>query len=536
MQLNNDIHTLRSIALAFDPDSIARRKQLLRALPKQKLPKYQALITYTQTLLCISAHADSPETFTLAQVALLQLAKQLKRLPQRTKKQLENSGLPYSITLSTFSHDLLREMMHDTQYDVYFDAFSNSQLTLSETLAFTLPGIEKEITATGYANRQLLSALHLSRPQYLPFLISEFARLDHAPFIKDELFHKLGLYVKLKPKDHSFSKAFNRIHTDTYFYHRDLIRKFDHTQLLAQKLPAPTPLSAKKTEAMIRSMQQALILMQRETDPITYIDAKSLRYYNLDRGLSVAIYGMIPERQLAVESYVGYTLFKNGYPAAYGGAWVLGNRALFGVHIFEAFRGGESAYMFCSLLRVYTQVFQLSYIEVEPYQYGKDNPEGIASGAFWFYYKFGFRPVDATLRKLAQQEFARIKREKGYRSPTDTLLRFTESNIALNMAAHTPISMLDIRERTHARIAETYNGDRRAAEVDSIAQLKHLCAPALNGRSIPHKALSEVALLRATLHLQKSKQLQVLPKLLQTRSADLYAYQQYLRILLKGVV
>ncbi|MBK9983286.1 MAG: hypothetical protein IPP15_12935 [Saprospiraceae bacterium] len=57
------------------------------------------------------------------------------------------------------------------------------------------------------------------------------------------------------------------------------------------------------------------------------------------------------------------------------------------------FRNGESAFILAQLLRVYKHVFKLSYFEVEPYQFGLDNPEGIASGAFWFYYRFGFRPL-----------------------------------------------------------------------------------------------------------------------------------------------
>ena len=61
-----------------------------------------------------------------------------------------------------------------------------------------------------------------------------------------------------------------------------------------------------------------MALTGRETDPATYLDARSLRIFDLERGLSVAIFGMTPERQLVLESYVGFTLFKNGLPVAYG--------------------------------------------------------------------------------------------------------------------------------------------------------------------------------------------------------------------------
>ena len=41
-----------------------------------------------------------------------------------------------------------------------------------------------------------------------------------------------------------------------------------------------------------------MTLKDRETDPVTYMYEGSFRLYELDRGVSFAIYGMIPERQL----------------------------------------------------------------------------------------------------------------------------------------------------------------------------------------------------------------------------------------------
>ena len=38
---------------------------------------------------------------------------------------------------------------------------------------------------------------------------------------------------------------------------------------------------------------------------------------------------------------------------------------------------------------------------VKPYQFGKGNPEGLKSGAFWFYYRLGFRPVRDDIREQA---------------------------------------------------------------------------------------------------------------------------------------
>jgi len=55
------------------------------------------------------------------------------------------------------------------------------------------------------------------------------------------------------------------------------------------------------------------------------------------------------------------------------------------------------------------------------YQVGWQNPEGIETGSFWFYYKLGFRPIDARVRELAAVEAARLARRRGARTDPEML-------------------------------------------------------------------------------------------------------------------
>ena len=77
------------------------------------------------------------------------------------------------------------------------------------------------------------------------------------------------------------------------------------------------------------------------------------------------------------------------------------------MNIFEPYRGGESGFMMCQVLRVYRQRFGVRFFEVDATQFGLDNPDGIASGAFWFYYRHGFRPLDARWRGAPNASAAR---------------------------------------------------------------------------------------------------------------------------------
>jgi hypothetical protein len=201
--------------------------------------------------------------------------------------------------------------------------------------------------------------------------------------------------------------------------------------LLDQKIDLPAKLSKQEYTKLIAVIQNTMTLSMREIDPVTYLDKQRVKLFHLENGLSMAIGGMYPERQLPLQSYVSNTLFKNGYPISYGGAWVFGKQALFALNIFEEYRGGESKYVMTQILRVYRQLFGISYFEEEPYQFG--NEDALMSGAFWFYHKFGFRSLDKTINQLAEKEVLKIKKDKNYKSSLNVLTQLAAGYIALHL-------------------------------------------------------------------------------------------------------
>jgi hypothetical protein len=66
---------------------------------------------------------------------------------------------------------------------------------------------------------------------------------------------------------------------------------------------------------------------------------------------------------------------------------------------------------------------------IEPYQIGKNNQEGINSGAFWFYYKMGFRPQQKSLKLLAEYEYTKMKKNPSYRSTKEKLQELADSHL-----------------------------------------------------------------------------------------------------------
>lgn len=527
------VKKLQSTSHQLDENSQRKVLNCLFELAQVILPIDKSLQRYHDTLLFICAYPGSNQHLISAEKEVNRIALTLKKKKFKSLTKLENTGLPYTYFISNYSHDCLL-WLNDLPY-CNLELLGQSNYSLNILLALTLPSLERSYTTAGYTNHELLQALHVRDSRLFEFYLSQFQSLNNNPDIKDHFFEKLELEIKITPTHNLFSHAYNRVPVKSIFYHRDWTKKFDVNELLSQPLPNPIKDNQIEKMQIINCIKLTMTLYDRETDPTTYLESRSVRIYGLDRGLSIAIYGMIPSRQLPIESYVGFTLFKNGFPISYGGSWVFGRRANFGINIFEAFRGGESGYLMCQILRVYKQVFQLSFFEIEPYQFGLDNPDGLDSGAFWFYYRYGFRPLSKELKSLAQSEFKKIKNSKSYTTPKTVLLKFTESNLALNFDKSTPLSLPSVSNKITRMINQKYNGDRSQAVAECVRWFKLKSNTTRRLSQEASNAMKEVALMNRALNVNDRNSIAQLSSMVELKPVDLYGYAQALRGFLDNV-
>lgn len=519
---------LREVAVRFDAASHDARRAALARLRALPLPRDAALAAYHDSLLFVRAHpADAREAHAVDR-ELARVAAFLRAGHARQPESWDAVGLPHVTATARYSHDCVRWLSDHPHVRVSLDSFGEGSLTLNETLRATLPAIERPETGAGLDNLALMRALGVRDDRRLAFLVDQFARLDAQPALKDMLFEALAPYVRIVPRHRLFSRAFNRLTVASLHCHRELVRRVDARAELDRALPAAVNLDGPGRARAVRVLKNTMLLSGRETDPATYLDEASLRIFALERGIAVAIFGMTPERQLPIEVYVGFTLFKNGLPAAYGGAWVFGRRARFGLNVFEPYRGGESSVMMCQILRVYRQVFSVDCFEVEPYMYGLDNPEGIASGAFWYYHRHGFRPVDRGLRALAEREARRIAERPGYRSSRATLVRFTAGNCELNLGARRPPDLTRLLARVTPMIARRFGGDRGRALAQCLADLSARLDQPVPDEPSARAVWLDWALLSAAVRPVTPGQAALMRRVLHTRPADAFAYQHAL--------
>ena len=524
------LNSLYGVANKYDEESAQLKAALLAALSAMELPGAKYILQYHDHLLFLCAYPDNGKISRLAEKELKRITAYAKKNRYGKKSLPDNEGLPFANIVTRFSPDFLQWLLQHSDLNVEFDSFYDAVLPLNDILNITLPSLFKAETTAGLSNEDLLEQLGIQPAQYMPFLLGQLGELNDRPLLKELFCERMSAYVKLVPKNEKFSRAYSRIKIKELYYHQNLLKQFDVPQLINTTLPAHRVPGEAEKQALNKVIRNAMALTVREIDPATFLQQDSIRLYDVDRGLVLAVYSMLPEHQLPLETYFGFTFFKNGIPVSYGGVWAFGKLARLGLNIFEPFRLGESGYILCQLIRVFKQAFGITYFEIEPYQFGLDNPGGIKSGAFWFYYKFGFRPVDRELKKLAIDEHLKIKTRKNYRSTEKTLLRFTKCNVALNLLPEpAPLDVLDINSSVLTVIKKDWQQNYKAARqkaVEDLCKKTNIDHASLN--SIEKNTLEELALWAMAMNIRDPRQLKLMKEMVVFKTKDDYTYQQLL--------
>jgi hypothetical protein len=523
-----NLNHLKELLFVYDSAANAQKLDILKYLSTRPL-KEKEVNDYHECLLFVCAYPPSKTMLLLAQKELERIAYFLKKLSKNKLSKFNDSGLPFTTMITRFSCDILMELITKYQCNIEIDSFEENGYDLNALLNLTLPEVLKQETTAGYDNLELLNHLGIIPKQHLLFLLNEFNKLEQLPLVKDHLWESLKIYLNISSNSKYYSRSFNKIKLKQPFYQNEMLKRFNAEELLKAALPMPQKLSDIEIKETIGIIRKSLLLTMRETDTSTYMNPTSLSLYHLERGVSIALYGLNANRQLPYQSYIGYTAFKNGFPVAYGGSWVFGHTAMFGLNILESYRGGESGYIMCQLLRTYIQSFKLSYIEIENYQFGKDNPDGIKSGAFWFYYRYGFRPIDKKLNTLAHYEFERIKANKNFRSSEKTLLLLSESNIVLNLNGILPQKKEFIFNKVLHMITHDFKGNNLLATQVAIKDffVKLNLKNTFNDEQ--KQTLEEIALWAKAFNVVDSEKLNILYKMINTKTKDAFEYNELVK-------
>ncbi|MBE0620018.1 MAG: hypothetical protein IH605_05455 [Burkholderiales bacterium] len=232
---------------------------------------------------------------------------------------------------------------------------------------------------------------------------------------------------------------------------------------LGRRYRAVRTASLREGEQLIELARSAMVTRSRDLDAFAYGNARDVRLVDDGGGLAFVLIGAIPERRQLIPATCGYLILRNGVPIGYGEAFVIGRAATMTFNIFESFRGGEASHTVARTLAMVRHAFGAESFSFDQYQLGQGNDEAIASGAWWFYYKLGFRPLTADAHRLMRKELARMRADPAHRSSAATLRALAESHMLFDLdRARTP-SLPPLAEpglRIGAALARLAPGER----------------------------------------------------------------------------
>ncbi len=471
---------LRTVANRFGGADGARSLSLLRAAADGALGDTEVLLAYHDVLLFILAYPATEAMRSLAARELTRVAAVARDIdahgPARARASLRGSGIAWSAITIAYGYPIVRWLVSRFPRCVDIDSFGERGALLAQWLRHGLPPAEFELLASGEDSPEaLLDAGTTGWPaSRLAWLVAQFERLPCDAALRESLYDSLELFVSLNPRDAPISRTFARGLPARAFHHRGpLLRSVDADRLIAAALPRARRLGRDACQHLVDAGRAALAMLGRETDPIAHADVARTRHYRLGRGVDIALYSATPAQRGALDSHIGYVLYKNGVPIGYGGGWPFLGTCKIGINIFAPFRNGESAFLMASVLRVYAQLFAVERFVVEPYQFGAGNREGLESGAFWFYFRLGFRPVKPALRAVALEEFEQIRRNPGHRTPLSVLRRFARSDLERPVVcgARAACDPAALSQAVTTWIASRFGGRRDRAEAAALSRV-----------------------------------------------------------------
>ncbi|HET6342346.1 MAG TPA: hypothetical protein VFG78_09220 [Gemmatimonadota bacterium] len=425
------LRELKFLKDAFGKNATARKLKLLGTLERSPLPTARRVSELHELLCYWRAYPDNAEIL----VAVERMLERFDRRPdlRRFRDDLADSGIAGTALHFAFFWPMALRVAErwPDRITVDWGDFEKAR-DLEKVLHLLLPYSETVvIDAMRLSPRRGVELLKGPDENDAVFLIRRFAALRAVGPVKERLYESLDIPIRLAPGPDTPARTRERWDpAPINFLKRPPSRSRPPLRQAVQgadfRVRSLPPGEARR---MIDLANAAMVPRHRDLLVFLNGDERDVRLVDFGDGLQFAMIGAKPGQRLVLEAVYGFLTLRNGVPIGY----VL-NSALFGscelaYNVFETFRGAETARNYARFVAVVSRLFQADSFTVDTYQLGLRNQEGLESGAWWFYYKLGFRPRHPEIRALVREELARIRADRSYRTNRQRLRRLAADNL-----------------------------------------------------------------------------------------------------------
>jgi hypothetical protein len=416
------------------PDTGALRR-LLSAASTRRFRDAASLIRLHECLLFLRAYPPSEEVMRLADGMLSSFARRTAAATDPSAFEDPTvSGISGTSLAAVFSYEVARQLAsrYPRSIEIDWENYEHPE-KLGPVLRRFLPLLGEDWPVEAHVPyREWMDAARPRNSSHLGWLLEQFSRLASTARARADLYESLDLLLVWRIGNARTSRSRLRLPVRKPFYHTEPLLRRSDISLVREMAGPPLPvtsLSRTESRKMLDLILDTSAMRYRELYGFTHPDTARVFRADAGRGVQIVFFGVPPEWRLPLRAYHAGMFFKNGVPAGYVEVLSLFERAEVGFNLYYTFREGEAAWLYARLLRLFRQILGVSCISVDPYQVGLENDEALDSGAFWFYRKLGFRPLDPDVARLVDREEARMRQTPGYRSSRRTLEKLARSYV-----------------------------------------------------------------------------------------------------------
>ncbi|TAK51921.1 MAG: hypothetical protein EPO27_02100 [Betaproteobacteria bacterium] len=407
------LRALERLRNRFAPGSGAAKLVQLRRLDRFRLRSAGRIGRLHEQLCFMRAYPDDARVLATVRRMLTGFARRADLLAERDA--LENSGIAGTAIRFPFFWPSARWLARHWPESLALDRLDHA----ADRAIARLLGVDRN-RLSGFAALDRIRAPGISDAV-------QFVRLVEAmpgdAFAKEKFYDAIEPVIELRPGRGTPNRSVAWHPTGPIAWQRVPLAP-GRPALAAERRRPPRRVrrvAQREGERLLDLGRAAMAARLRDLDAFAYGDARAVRIVDDGAGLAFAVNGVIAERQPANAALYGVLTLRNGVPVGYLDVAVAGTNAEITFNTFPTFRNGEATHVFTRVLAMAHHVLGARSFSIAPYQLGLDNPEAIASGAWWFYTKLGFRPRAHAARALARRERMRLHRKPGYRSSEATL-------------------------------------------------------------------------------------------------------------------
>jgi hypothetical protein len=427
---------LAAVLNVFEPGAARRKATLLEALSAREVRTARDLLELHRAACFLHAFPDDRAVYRAARRLAHAFGRRVARLPPRERVKLDDTGLAGTSVRNAFTYAAARWLAQRFPEDVGIDwrAYESPD-RLDPILMPLMSRVEEDVFDDSSAGiRDWIRRAKGVFPQAdLAWLVGQerSARLSPAQWSLAYECAEVPLVWRLG--DGAGAVTRNALARARVAFRAGGMRRpaaDSKTEILrpVERMELLAPRAARRVLDVWRA---ALFARTRGVYPVEQANERECYVADLGEGVEIAVVGVRPPARAVLEVNYGFLFLANGRPIGYGGFTPLFRQANTGVNIFPEFRGSEAAFVFEQYLRMIHTIAGCTRFIINPYQLGGGNDEALASGAYWFYYRLGFRSAGAAERRLADREFARMRKDRGYRVPMAALRKLGGSDVHL---------------------------------------------------------------------------------------------------------